>query len=83
MTDPHLTEPRRDVGSGAKRALPIIPIALVLIVVAAAAVFAWSHLFAKGAAPQRDASQAEVATGQTEPGRGPYTASDFTEPKSK
>jgi flagellar basal body-associated protein FliL len=78
-----MTEPRADVGAKARRALPIIPIAIAAIVVIALAVFAWSHMLAKGTAPQKDASPAEVATAQTEPGRDAYTASDFVEPNKK
>lgn len=78
-----MTEPRQDAGAKAKRALPIIPIAIVAVVVIAAAVLAWSHMLSKGTAPQQDATPAEVATAQTEPSRGPYNAGDFTEPKQK
>ncbi|MEH6676232.1 hypothetical protein [Phenylobacterium sp.] len=61
----------------------LIPIALLAVGVAAAVIFAFSHLAAKGPAPQLDASPKAVATGDTAPRRDAYNAGDYTEPDAK
>lgn len=66
-----------------KRALGIAPIAIVMVLVVAAAVFAWSHMAAKGTAPQQDVTSQDILKGDVEPRRDAYGLEDFTEPDSK
>ncbi len=66
-----------------KRAALTLPLLAGVVVVAIAAVVAWSHLSAKGPAPQLGSSPQQVATADTPATRDGYTAEDFTEPKSK
>lgn len=73
------TEPARK----AKRVLGIIPIALGLLIVLTAAVFAWSHMAARGTAPQKDVTSQEILEGDVEPAQEPYRMDDFTEPARK
>ena len=74
-----ITEPPRK----AKRVLGIIPIALGLLIVLAAAVFAWSHMAMRGTAPQKDVTSEEILKGDVEPSQEPYSLNDFTEPGRK
>jgi flagellar basal body-associated protein FliL len=75
--------PSTDVPAPVRRGLRIVPLAIAFILVAGAAVFAWSHYFAKGAAPETTVpAEQQAQTGGT-PNRGAYNAEDFTEPDSK
>ena len=66
-----------------KRVLGVIPIAIGLAVLTAAAIFAWTHMAAKKTAPQQDLTSEEVLEGDVPPLREPYGLEDFTEPDRK
>ncbi|MFN3513241.1 MAG: hypothetical protein ACK41C_09365 [Phenylobacterium sp.] len=78
-----MPEANKDVPRPLRGRLPLIPAILIFVGIVVVAAFAWSHLFVKGPAPQADATPAEVATGRTEPHRGPYNLDDYVEPKQK
>jgi hypothetical protein len=77
-----MPETPADPAPKAKRALATLPIMVALMAFVAIAMFATSHFFVKGSAPQAEATPSQVATSQT-PQRGPYNADDFSEPKSR
>lgn len=78
-----MPEANEDLPRPLRGRIPLIPAVIAAVLVLGAAIFAWSHLAAKGPAPQADATPQQVATGQTEPTRSPYSTSDFTEPDKK
>ncbi|MDG2523241.1 hypothetical protein P7B02_17055 [Caulobacter segnis] len=75
--------PQTDIPKNVRRPLRIIPIAVAFVIVAAGAVFAWSHLAVKGPGDHKDATAQQVAQGQTPPTRDDYGAKDYVEPKNK
>ncbi|UQV19642.1 hypothetical protein MU852_07895 [Brevundimonas albigilva] len=66
-----------------KRIALLIPILVAVVAFIGLAVFSWSHLGAKGPAPQLGSSPEQVATGTTPPTRDAYTTKDFVEPQSE
>jgi hypothetical protein len=65
-----------------RRGLVALPILVALMAFVAITMFATSHFFVKGPAPQAEATAGQVAASRT-PQRGPYNAEDFSEPKSR
>ena len=65
------------------RAAMLIPIVLALLAVLAALVVGWSHLTAKGPAPQLGETPQQAASGQGPAARDAYTPQDYVEPQGK
>ncbi len=78
-----MPQPSTDVPTPVRRSLRIIPLALAFLLVVGATVFAWTHFFVKGAAPEVSVpTEQQAATGGT-PDRDAYNMQDYVEPKAK
>jgi flagellar basal body-associated protein FliL len=78
-----MPEASTDIPPRTRQALRIIPLGVIVVLVVAAAAFAWSHLAFKGPGDHKDITAEQLAQGQTPATRDDYGAKDYVEPNKK